>query len=530
MATPQDYLNLKQAIALQPTNSAFKLQLQKMLEAQPELDDTNPKDPARYYRHNTVMGQWPAKFLHPTNETDLLNLLEANKNAFGSFRAMGDAYGFANAAATTGCLVQMRSMNKGLPLEAENFRQDLDLDEDDYFRCQAGMNFGELNTALAQTGRTVSQQPGYANLTIGGCASAGGHGSGINLYGIAGWFEAVELAYFDAAKNVRLARIEPKNGLTDPVKYKSAHPDPRYELIQDDVLFHSARCAQGHLGIITAVTLKVRKAFNLQEDRWRTDFDTAWGLLPQMFADPTIHSVHVWINPYATDAAKPLSPEVLITRLSFTDSAPHGSRGLGILVGGPWVGTELAGALLGNDPGAGINRALDACKGMDVVMPSTQALDFGPPNDLAVNAASLGFDATRGKEVISQLMPKILEWQQAGIRFTSPIGMRWARASQDFLSPQYGHDTIMLEVPMLKNAWGNDNTKNVDGLNRYANFMMDTFEGRPHWGQQNPMSAAQFKANYAPGLPSFLTAFKKFNPGGMFDGPLTAQLGLRALV
>lgn len=528
MATPQNYLNLVAALKQQPTNAAFKLQLEQMLAAQPELADTNPADPDRYYRHNTVMAQWPGKFLHPKNEADLLAQLEANKNAFTSFRAMGDAYGFANAAETAGCLVQMRSMNHPLAVEAENFRQDIDLDEDDYFRCEAGMSFGELNTKLALTNRTVSQQPGYANLTVGGCASAGGHGSGIGLYGIAGWFEAVELAYFDAAKNVRLARVERTNGLTDPVKYKATH-DAQHELIQDDVLFHSVRCAQGHLGIITAVTLKVRKAFNLQEDRWRTDWNGAWGLLPQMFVDPNIHSVHVWINPYATDPAQPQNPQVLITRLSFTDAAPHGSRGLGILFGGPWVGTEIAGAALGNNPGPGINMALEACKGMDVVLPSTKALDFGPPNDLAVNASSLGFDSKKGDDVIKALIPQIALWHADGLNFTSPIGMRWVKASEDFLSPQYGRDTIMLEVPMLKHAWGHDNSKAVQALNRYANFMMNNFTGRPHWGQQNPMNAAQFATNYATGIPSFLTAFEKFNPGGMFDGALTAQLGLRAL-
>ncbi|MFT3711488.1 MAG: D-arabinono-1,4-lactone oxidase [Archangium sp.] len=529
MATPQDYANLVAALKQQPNNANFLNELAHIKAEQPELLDTNLNDVARYYRHNTVMAQWPAKFLHPKNEADLLAQLEANKNAFTSFRAMGDAYGFANAAETSGCLVQMRTMNHPLAVEAENFRQDIDLDEDDYFRCEAGMSFGELNTALALTNRTVSQQPGFANLTVGGCANAGGHGSGIGLYGIAGWFEAVEIAYFDAAKNVRLARVERTNGLTDPAKYAATH-DAQHELIQNDVLFHSVRCAQGHLGIVTAVTIKVRKSFNLQEDRWQTDWNGAWALLPQMFADPTIHSVHVWINPYATTAGQELNPNVLITRLSFTDSGPQGARGAGILFGGPWVGTEIAGALLGDNPGPGIDLALGACKGMGVVLPSFKALDFGPPNDLAVNASSLGFDAAKGDDVIKALIPKIKAWQADGLMFTSPIGMRWVKASEDFLSPQFGRNTIMLEVPMLKKAWGHDNSKAVDALNRYANFMMNNFTGRPHWGQQNPMSDVQFATNYATGIPSFLTAFKKFNPGGMFDGALTAQLGLRALV
>jgi len=77
---------------------------------------------------------------------------------------------------------------------------------------------------------------------------------------------------------------------------------------------------------------------------------------------------------------------------------------------------------------------------------------------------------------------------------------------------------------------GTNTSQNVEALNRYANLVMDTYDARPHWGQQNPMSPAQFAANYATGIPSFIKAMKRFNPTGLFDGPLTAQLGLRALV
>jgi hypothetical protein len=528
MATPQDYVNLVNALRLQPTNSAFQLQLQQMLAAQPELADTNPKDVARYYHHNTVMPQWPARFLHPTDEADLLAQLEANKHAFSSFRAMGDGYGFANAAATAGCLVQMRRMNKGLPLEAENFRPELDLDEDEYFRFQAGMNFDELNAALASTGRTVWQQPGYGPLTVAGCSGAGGHGSGIGLYGISGYVQAVELAHFDANKNVRLTRIEPKNGITDPTRYAASH-DAQHTLEQNDTLFHAARCAQGHLGVVTALTLKVTKQYNLKEDRFLSTWKATWAALPTLFANPAVHSVHVWINPYSTNPNDPFDPTVLVTQLTRTQQPPAGIRGVGILLGGPNIITDIAGAALGGNPGPGIDKALAACAKMGVVLPSTQALDFGPPNNLAVNAASMGFDAAKGDQVLQALLQKISDWAVTENYFTSPIGMRWVKASEDFLSPQYQRDTIMLEVPLLRPVVGNDDSKNVETLDLYANYMMDTFGARPHWGQQNPMSRKQLEANYGGGVTEFVKALKTLNPLGLFDGPLTQQLGLRDL-
>jgi hypothetical protein len=527
MATPQDYLNLVAALKAQPTNPGLRLQLEKMLEAQPELADTNPKDPSRYYRHNTVMAQWPADFIQPHTEAELVSMLEARKNHYTSFRAMGDGYGFANAAATTGCLVQMSAMNDLLPLEAENFRSQNDagddLDENDYVRFEGGITFGKLNDSLAMTGQTVWQQPGYRNLTVAGCASAGGHGSGLTLTGISGFIAAVELVNFDAHKNVRVMRIEPKDGLTNPAKYKASH-DAQHVLVQDDLLFHAARCGQGHLGIISALTLKRRDKYVLQEDRYLSNWDAAWQQLPQLFANPATHSVHVWINPYLNGNP---SPTVLITHLTFTNQPPWGVRGTGILFGGKNVLTDLAGALLGSNPGKGIDSALAMCAKMGVRLKSTEALDFGPPNELAVSAASVGFDASKGDAVMKQLIPLIESWKANGNFVTSPIGMRWVKASEDFLSPQYKRDTIMLEMPILAPVIGSDTSKNRETLDLYANFMIDTFGGRPHWGQQNPMTRAQFEKNYADGIPSFAKAFKQLNPLGLFDGPLTQQLGLR---
>ena len=520
MTTPQQYLDLVAAVRQMPS-PALTLQLQQVLAAQPELADTDPKNPTHYRHHNTVMPAWPANFLHPRSEGELIAMLEAQKGTATSFRAMGDGYGFANAAATTGCLVQMSQMNDLLELQAENFNEDID--EDDFVRFEGGITFGKLNDALAFTGKTVCQQPGFRDLTVAGCASAGGHGSGLELFGIAGYIEAIELVNFDAQRNVRVMRIERSVGqaLTDPLKYAATHDPKRYVLKQDDTLFHAARCGQGHLGILSAITLRRRDQYVLKEDRWLSTWADAWPRVQQMFTNPSVHSVHVWINPYLTKGA---SPTVLITRLTKTGQPPWGVRGAGILFGGRSVLTDIAGALLGDNPGPGIDSALGMCAKMDVWLRSTQALDFGPPNELAVNAASVGFDASRGDEVLQKLLPLIAEWKKTGNLITSPIGMRWVRQSGDFLSPQYQRDTIMLEVPILAG------TKNaVATLDLYTNFMMDTFDGRPHWGQQNPMTRAQFEANYATGLPSFVSAFKELNPLGLFDGPLTKQLGLRDL-
>lgn len=525
--TPTEYVA---ALAAWNVNKSVSIRndIDNALKLFPELADTNPKDVTRYYRNNTVMDAWPRRFLHPTSEADLVAMLEKEKNNFDSFRGFGDGYGFANANATTGCLVRSTLMNHGLPLEAENFRSDLpdDFDENDYVRFEGGVTFEQLIQLLAPTGRTVIQQPGFKKLTVAGCSAAGGHGSGLGIYGIAGYVQAIELVNFDANKNVRVVRVEPSDGMTDPAKYAAAHNDGKHFLKQDDTLFHSARCAQGHLGVVSAITIKVTSKFVLQEDRTFSDWNSVWPTLPALFADPKTHSVHVWINPYTTNGSTD-NPNVLVTRLSHSTQSPWGIRGPGILFGGPNVLTDFANVFLGKDFGPAVDAALKMCQSTGVRMWSTEALDFGPPNDLPVYAASLGFDAARGDEVIKKLIPQIAAWRTNGNLVTSPIGMRWVKGSHDFLSPQYGRDTIMLEMPILRARFGKDDPAGKQTLDLYANFMMNTFGARPHWGQQNPMTRKQFEANYGAAVDSFVKAMKELDPLDMFDGPLSKQIGLR---
>lgn len=526
--TPQEYVDAVAALKVQPGNLALKNTVDNALKDFPELGDARANDIGRYYRNNTVMDAWPKRFLHPTNEADLVSMLEKEKNNFDSFRGFGDGYGFANANATAGCLVRSVLMNHGLSLEAENFRDDLpaEFDEDDYFRFEGGVTFEQLSALLSPTGRTVIQQPGFKKLTVAGCSAAGGHGSGLGIFGIAGYVQAIELVNFDANKNVRVMRVEPSNGITNPAKYAAAHNDGKHFLKQDDTLFHAARCAQGHLGVVSAITIKVTSKFVLQEDRTFSDWNTVWPTLPAMFADPQTHSVHVWINPYTTNGSTD-NPSVLVTRLSHTTQSPWGIRGVGILFGGPNVLTDFADVFLGKDFAPAIDMALKTCKSSGVRMWSTDALDFGPPNDLPVYAASLGFDAARGDEVIKKLIPELKAWSLNGKLVTSPIGMRWVKGSQDFLSPQYGRDTIMLEMPILRARFGKDDPAGKQTLDLYANFMMDNFGARPHWGQQNPMTRQQFENNYGAAVGSFVKAVKEFDPLHMFDGPLSKQIGLR---
>lgn len=170
-----------------------------------------------------------------------------------------------------------------------------------------------------------------------------------------------------------------------------------------------------------------------------------------------------------------------------------------------------------------LNTALNFCQQTTpVLLRSFDALDFGPPNEIPVLASSMGIDASLADQVLTGLTAEIEKWTAANQWVSSPIGMRWVKKSEDYLSPQYGRDTVMLEMPILK---GTPNA--AETLDRYATYMMSTWGARPHWGQQNPITRALFEKVYPDSYRKFAAAFKTLNPNRFFDGPLVWQLGLR---
>jgi FAD/FMN-containing dehydrogenase len=481
--------------------------------------------PGELYRHHNVLMPRPRDTPQPRSLNELLELVRQAALAQRTLKAMGDGWGFSNAVFTPDWLVHCVELDDVLPLEAELLGASAP-PASELVRVQAGITFEKLNTELAKTGRTVLNQPGFQKLTYVGCAAAGGHGSGLALGGIASQVEAVELVTLNDQNQPRLVRVERTAGLSDPAKWRARYPGPTFDLVQDDGLFHAARCGVGFLGVVYAVVTRTQPAYRLRETRTLTTWSAALPQVRALLADADVHSLHLWLNPYLSSGQT--DQTCALTVLRRTTAPLGGRRGVGILLGGMNPFTELVRLLVSVAPEAIpflMDRALESVVAADVVMPSTEALDFGAPNTFPVHAASVGFDAAQLSTVMPDVMARLREWARQGNWVSSPIGLRWVRASEDWLSPQFGRDTCMLEVPIMQ---GTPNAQAT--LDRYAAYMMDTWGGRPHWGQQNPMNRAQLLKSYGPAaVASFVSAYRTLNPRGFFDGPLTQQLGLREL-
>ena len=233
MPVPQYVAQLK--AMLQSPSAANSAALVNMLRAEPDLGrQARPQlvvdpvfanafrvaQPGLDYEYHNVSMPMPRAIKSPTNLDTLLRTVQDGANQYRSLKAMGDGWGFVNAVFTPDWLVHCLGLDDVLPLEDDTFLPTAPA-ANTLVRFQAGITFAKLSAALATTGRAVLQQPGFQDLTYLGCASVGGHGSGLSIQGISSQIEAVELVTLNDSNQVRLVRIErsPASGaLSDPTK------------------------------------------------------------------------------------------------------------------------------------------------------------------------------------------------------------------------------------------------------------------------------------------------------------------------
>lgn len=471
----------------------------------------------RLEHHNTDVSA-PRAIYEPRTRGEVIDVVSAAA-ANRQLRPMGDGWNFSNLTHGHDWLIRTRGLDSICDVDRSTLAPGVDPTQ--LVTIGAGTTFQQLNAWLWRRDRAVLNMPGFQQLTVVGCAAAGGHGSGLFSSGISDHLEAVDLVTVGQTRQVRLVRVERTRGLSSPTEFSKQHPT--VELIQDDTLLRAVRCGLGCLGIITSVTVRTQPAFFLVEDRWSAPWTEARHVLAELAHDPEIHSLHAWLNPYAGHGHE---HQCAITTYRRTTLPVGGERAFGIRAGGLNGLTETIRAALWLNPDS-IPEALDfglrQVLARDVVRPCHEALDFGPPNTLPVHAASCGVAADTIEAVVDDLFERFPVWARRNQWVSSPIGLRWVRSSEDWLSPQRGRDTVMIEVPILK---GTPNATQT--LDRYVRHLLENFHARPHWGQQNPMGPAHLLAAYGEeAVGAFADAMNELDPHGVFDGVFTRQVGLR---
>ncbi|HEU4386710.1 MAG TPA: D-arabinono-1,4-lactone oxidase [Blastocatellia bacterium] len=460
----------------------------------------------------------PLRYFKPSSLDELAAIVGRAAAEKCEVRAIGSGHSHSDVAVTSGFMVDTHGLNRVLDLETALLKSPAE--EATLFRVECGITIRDLNAALDAAGKALINMGGYDAQTIIGASSTSTHGSGIDLGPLSSSIVSVVLVAGDG----RIYQIEPADGITDPARFKAEHPE--IELKQDDDWFRSVAVSLGCLGVIYSVTLRVMKKYWLTETRVVSD----WDAVRELLRDGTVlhenRHFEVLINPYEVNGQR----TCLITRRDFASPPteplvfrPHRQMFADLLATLP--GTREALLFLFDEfphltPKI-IDSAVRQLKDANYVNVSYEIFNIGGANQINAYSAEIAFPLTTYIAAVDRMLEIADQTRRLGnLYHTSPFALRFVKASDSYMSMQFGRDTCMVEIPMITGTIGG---KEI--LQRYETAMY-AFGGRPHWGQINYLTGSHglIEAMY-PKLGAWLSVFKELNANGMFNSVFTERCG-----
>ncbi|NRB50130.1 MAG: FAD-binding protein [Saprospiraceae bacterium] len=443
--------------------------------------------------------------------------------------------------------------------------------------AQAGITIQRLNKQLDKLGLCLENMGAVDEQTLAGAISTGTHGTGINLPAMSGMVRAILLV----GKGGQIYRIEPKEGIVDRTAFEAQPKNRDIKLIQDDDWFNAALVNLGCFGIIYAYVIEAKPMYWLAETKevatwstvkammeskdWRKNL-TAYGIPDKVdlktgklksqrnkkwkkrwqklgFSPEQpleVRSLSVIINPYKVRGKE--DHTCFINRQILLPGRPRLGRIHDFL-------RPIRYILLGSIPPIpflfywglrGINRVAPGVmptiiegtirslrdeiytnKGYKVMFQGAEFIK------LKAYDAEYAFDLTKKRahilNAIQELLDQAEEFRKQGKLYqTSPIGMRFVKASKAFLTPESGRDVCYVDTPVLLGTQGADSILNAcqDIFIRYG--------GIPHWGKINNRFAGRtdLLLKAYPNLLKWEAIFKELNPNGTFSSDFSDRLGL----
>jgi hypothetical protein len=473
--------------------------------------------------HTGNQGIDPLRIFEPTTLGELVDIVQEAEQDGVTVRAVGSGHSWSDVALTRGFLILPKGLAKPLELEAHLLKVGR-TEREPLVRVQSGIRVRELNAHLDSLGLALRIMGGYDGQTIAGVISTATHGSGIGFGPIADDVRSLEVVGSGGA----LYRIEPADGITDAEAF--AYRWPEWTLLQDDDAFNAARVGMGCLGLIYSVTLAVQEKFYLREVRTMTTWDEVREKLLEGALLRDNRHCEIYFNPYEQDGVHHclITTRNEVTREQY-ERDPHRARHffvelLSRLKITPWVINLIQGMWPSISPSM-IDRALNGLAQRDFTNISYRVFNIGTANYLPAYSAEIGVPVDeRGLHL--QAVEKVFEvaarHRDLGNSYqSSPISLRFVRASDALMAMMNGRDTMMIELIMLTHTEG--------GFELLADYeeALYALGGRPHWGQVNTLTGSDgLVASMYPRFQDWLAVHRRLNASGVFDSPFSKRVGI----
>jgi len=333
-------------------------------------------------------------------------------------------------------------------------------------RVGGGVRYAALARVVHAHGLALPNMASLPHISVAGSVATGTHGSGVTNGPLASVVREVELVTADGSQ-VRIAR--------------------------GDARFDGAVTSLGALGVVTALTLDLEPAFEVEQHLFTElpleglDFETvaAAAYSVSLFTDwrrPGFRQV--WLKrrtdqelpdfPWAAPATVALHPVPGMPAENCTQQFG---------VPGPWH-ERLPHFRAEFTPSSGAELQ------SEYLLPRAHALD-------ALDAVD------RIRDTVAPVL------QTCEVRTVAP--------DEQWLGPSHGRDTVALHFTWVKD------TEAVLPVVRRLEEALDAFDPRPHWGKVFTTSAAALRARY-PRLADFRALARELDPSGKFTNAFLRDL------
>lgn len=403
-----------------------------------------------------IQTAYPQQRAAPADEGELADLV---RNAPGPLRAVGSGHSFMPLVPTPGTLVTLDRMAGLVTHDATSLSATV----------RAGTRLADLGAALAGIGQEMPNLPDINKQSLGGALATGTHGTGASLPALHG--------------NVTALRIVTGRGEVLDC-----------DATQNAELFQAARVGLGAFGIVTQVTLRNSPLRRVDRNVWVQPLEQTLAEWPALRAKH--RNVEFYYLPF-TDMSAVISHDETDAPATPRPPAQDNEALLDLKRLRDWLGWS---------PGLRRRLARQVLGGLKperVVDESWRLLSNERPVRFNEMEFHLPLDAQPQalREVITAI-----EGARNDVFF--PIEARAVAPDDAWLSPFQGRMTGSIAV----HAYYKDQ---YDFLYEIVEPILRRYEGRPHWGKLNRLTAADFASLY-PRFGEAVALRREVDPEGRF--------------
>jgi FAD binding domain len=236
----------------------------------------------------------PYRICTPLSLADVVATVREAEAARRHVHAFGSRWSFSDCAMTGDYLIDTTHLNRELQTVQHALR--LGQSSSQLYHVEAGIRIRDLYENLNKLGLALETMGGASGQTLVGAISTGTHGGDKDMPPLADSVLAIHLVGAGGTQYW----IEPSNSITNRMRLKE-RVVPGVEMqniIYNDATFNACLVSLGCMGVIYAVVLRVREAYDLVE----TTVETTWGAFKgnasTYLKDLDNRFLQVILNPY----------------------------------------------------------------------------------------------------------------------------------------------------------------------------------------------------------------------------------------